>query len=116
MTVKDFYDFINGDYAGTLSRLMKEERILKYVKKFAESDEFTQLKDNLAKQDYETAFRNAHNMKGVCANLGFSELQEVSSTLCEDLRPGFPSGDVEKELRDVADAYDRVIAAIALID
>lgn len=115
MTVKDFYEFINGDYAGTLGRLMKEDRILKYVKKFAESDEFAQLKENLAKKDYETAFRNAHNMKGVCANLGFSELQEASSILCEDLRPGFPSGDVEAELCAVSNAYDKVISGIALI-
>ena len=40
----------------------------------------------MVKQDAETAFRAAHTLKGLCMNLGFDSLYEVSSALTENLR------------------------------
>lgn len=38
--------------------------------------------------DVETAFRAAHTLKGICANLGFKSLFEVSYDITEALRAG----------------------------
>lgn len=43
-------------------------------------------KDAYSPQDAETAFRAAHTLKGLCMNLGFDSLYEVSSALTENLR------------------------------
>ena len=40
----------------------------------------------IAKNDGEEAFRAAHTLKGVCLNLGFDELYEVSAEITEKLR------------------------------
>ena len=42
--------------------------------------------DGVAAQDGEKAFRAAHTLKGVCLNLGFTELYKVSAELTEVLR------------------------------
>ena len=37
--------------------------------------------DGIEAKDAETAFRGAHTLKGVCLNLGFQKLYEVSAEL-----------------------------------
>ena len=44
------------------------------------------IKDGIETQDAELAFRGAHTLKGVCMNLGFQTLYEVSRELTEILR------------------------------
>ena len=41
---------------------------------------------SLAAQDWETAFRASHTLKGVAQNLGMEHLYQVSSALCEAVR------------------------------
>lgn len=113
MTVKECYDFMGGDYAGVSSRLMKDERILKYLLKFKDSTDYQTMLDALAKEDYETAFRMAHTLKGVSLNLGFGGLQRTSSELCEALRNGKPEGDITGLVKAVEEEYVKVIAAVA---
>ena len=76
MTIKECYEKVGSDYDGVLKRLGSEA----LVKRFAE------LTDGLAAQDGEKAFRAAHTLKGVCLNLGFTELYKVSAELTEVLR------------------------------
>lgn len=113
MTVKECYELMDGDYAGVSSRLMKEERILKYLLKFKDSTDYQTMRDSLAKEDYETAFRMAHTLKGISLNLGFDGLQRTSSELCEALRNGKPETDITGLVKAVEEAYERVIAAVA---
>jgi HPt (histidine-containing phosphotransfer) domain-containing protein len=40
----------------------------------------------MAKKDFDTAFRAAHTLKGVCSTLGFQNLFTISSQLTEALR------------------------------
>lgn len=112
MTVQEFYKKIDGDFDGTLSRLMKEDRIRKYVLKFSESGEFDALVHALEEKDYETAFRSSHTLKGVCLNLGFSKLAASGSALCEELRNGPPKIDVGPMLEQVRADYNETMSAI----
>lgn len=115
MTVRECYESFGGDYDEVLSRLRKEERIVKYAGRFAAGDEYGKILDALASGDPDALFRSVHNMKGVAANLGFTPLFLSSDVLCEALRPGSaPVAPEERErmLREVRDAYARVLSAL----
>ena len=111
MTVVEFYQAIRGDYDGVMSRLMKQERILKYVGKFFGGTGLAELDKALAEQRWPDAFREAHSMKGMALNLGFSVLAASSSELCEALRSGEPVGDIPTMRDAVARDYAATEAA-----
>ena len=116
MTVKECYDAFGGDYSDVLGRLAKDERILKYLKMFVAGNDYQLIAASLEAENYEEAFRNVHNLKGVSLNLGLTPLKETSSVLCEALRHGKPTVDVAPMLAAVKTAYDSVVSAIAKID
>ena len=116
MTVQEFYQVINGDYEAALSRLMKDERIVKYLKRFKDSQELTDLISGLEEERYEDAFRAVHNLKGVSLNLSLDPLAHVSSVLCEELRNGKPQIDISGMLEDVKKVHEEVLKAIDLLD
>ena len=71
---------------GVLKRLGSEALVKRFAVKFLNDPSFQELTDGLAAQDGEKAFRAAHTLKGVCLNLGFTELYKVSAELTEVLR------------------------------
>jgi histidine phosphotransfer protein HptB len=55
----------------TLDRFMNNENLYeKFLIKFLEDENFTELKENLKEKKYEKAYTNAHTLKGVCAKFG----------------------------------------------
>ena len=64
-------------------------------------------------KNYEDAFRSAHTLKGVCQNLSFDRLYEVSNELTELLRdrtgeqPGIP-----ESMEKVTEVYEMTIEEI----
>ena len=97
MTVKECYEQMGSDYEGVLGRLGSEAIVKRFALKFLQDPSFAQLKESLAKNDGEEAFRAAHTLKGVCLNLGFDELFEVSAELTEKLR--------ERKLRSLCSGF-----------
>ena len=95
MTVKECYEQMGSDYEGVLERLGSEAIVKRFALKFLQDPSFAQLKESLAKNDGEEAFRAAHTLKGVCLNLGFDELFEVSAELTEKLRERKTAGSEE---------------------
>lgn len=113
MGVKECYESIGADYNGVLGRLMKDERIEKYLRKFAEGNYYDEIEQALNGEDWETAFRNVHSLKGMSLNLGFDNLHKYSDVLCEELRPCVkPQKDITSMVSDVKEEYDKVIGAI----
>ena len=112
MTVKEFYEKSQGDYQGVISRLMTEERILKYLRKFPASGDYENLQKALEESDWELAFRSSHNLKGMCLNLGLSGLFEPSSIICENLRGGSPKEDCGPLMAAVTEKWNETIALI----
>ena len=86
MTVKECYEQMGSDYESVLGRMGSEAMIKRFALKFLQDPSFNNLKENLEKNDGEEAFRAAHTLKGVCLNLGFDELYEVSAEITEKLR------------------------------
>lgn len=115
MTVKEYYAQIGGDYADVMSRLMKEERVLKYLRMFSTGTDYAEMDIALAEERWEDAFRNAHNLKGISLNLALTPLAKASSVLCEAIRHGKPTEDISGMVAEVEDAYRRVNEAIAMI-
>jgi HPt (histidine-containing phosphotransfer) domain-containing protein len=103
---------MNGDYEGVKGRLLTDERIQKYLIKFANATDYQQMVDAIEKDDYDLAFRMSHNLKGVSLNLGITQLQKTSEVLCEEYRNGKPKNDVTELLQAVTDAYQDTLAAI----
>lgn len=100
MTLKECYVSLNGDYDEVMGRLRSERLVQKFVLKFLNDGSYRLLLDSLAAGDRDEAFRAAHTIKGVCANLGFTSLLGSSEKLTEALRDGKPAQPGEEELID----------------
>ena len=87
MTIEECYLAVGGDYAQVQKRLPSAALIRRFVAKFLNDDSFDQLSRAMRTGQREEAFRAAHTLKGVCANLGFDRLYGSASQLTEELRP-----------------------------
>lgn len=113
MTLQECYALMNGNYEDAIERLMSDDRITKYLRKFAAGDDYAALRAALEEKRYEDAFRHSHNLKGMCLNLSITALAESGSTLCEALRGGEPTVDIAPMLEAVKQDYENTIAAIS---
>ena len=82
MNSEEFYKAINGDYLNTLNRLGNEQIVSHFIKEFKNDN----LRTSYENHNIENAFLAVHTLKGICANLGFTELEKKASTLTEILR------------------------------
>lgn len=113
MTLKECYTALGGDYDEAMGRLRSERLVQKFVLKFLDDGSYQLLCDSLAAGNREEAFRAAHTVKGVCANLAFNTLQESSEALTEALRDGKPPEAGEEALvARVKEDYQRTRQAI----
>lgn len=114
VTLQECYESIGADYNTTIARMCGKESILeKFVRKFAADQSYSTLVSSFESGDIETAFRMAHTLKGVCANLGFTKLLESSSALTEELRNQETVPDSAMELYEqVKKDYDMTMNAI----
>lgn len=111
MTVKECYEQMGSDYEGVLGRMGSEAMIKRFALKFLQDPSFNNLKESLEKNDGEEAFRAAHTLKGVCLNLGFDELYEVSAEITEKLR-GKETVGSEDLFKKVDEKYQKTVEAI----
>ena len=86
MDIRECYQKMGGDFDEVMQRLGSESFIRRFAVRFLDDSSFQMIKDGIASGDAETAFRGAHTLKGVCSNLGFKALCDVSSELTEILR------------------------------
>lgn len=110
MTLKECYAAMGGDYDEAMGRLRSERLVQKFVLKFLNDQSYDLLCASMESGDYEAAFRAAHTIKGVCANLAFTVLGKSSSELSEALRNGYTPGadalaeQVKREYRQTVEA------------
>lgn len=111
MTIRECYELMGSDYEEVYERLESDAIIKRFVVKFLKEPSFSNLQEALRKQDGESAFRAAHSLKGICMNLGFQKLCEVSSALTEKLRGREIAGSDEL-YKEVEEEYIRVTGII----
>lgn len=87
MTIEECYQRMGGDYAQVLGRLSSAGLVKKFIAKFLDDGSFAELEAAMEQGNREQAFRAAHTLKGVSANLGLERLRQSASELTEMLRP-----------------------------
>lgn len=111
MTIQECYKQIGGDFEGVQKRFGGAALVEKFAIKFLSDSSFQDLEEGLKEQDAEKAFRAAHTLKGICLNLGFDALYEVSAALTEKLR-GMELAGCEADFAAVKERYEKSVAAI----
>ena len=111
MTVRECYEKIGSDFDKVLGRMGSEALVKRFAVKFLEDKSFEELTESLKEKDGEDAFRAAHTLKGICANLGLDRLYEADSELTEKLRN---STTVDWQKRDSVRARLRNLVRITL--
>lgn len=86
MTLQQLYEEIGGNYQSMKERLVKEERIEKFVLLFLKDQSYQTFLKAIEQGDEKEAFRAIHTLKGVCMNLSFDRLFQISSEVTEYLR------------------------------
>ena len=97
MTIQECYQKLGGDYAQVEKRLPGIHLIRRFIAKFLDDGSYPELCRAMEQGQTEEAFRAAHTLKGVSANLGFDRLTASSGELTELLRgrtDGIPTEDV----------------------
>lgn len=111
MNLEKLYKEIHGDYAEAKARLMSDRLVEKFVLKFLSDPSMQQLRDAIASGEHDVAFRAVHTLKGVAANLSFTELWNAASALTEQLRHSDGAVD-ETLLENLENAYRLVTDSI----
>ena len=116
MTLTAFYEAIGANYSSVLQRMGGMEKMVdKFVRKFPNDTAATELFESYEKKDFETAFRMAHTLKGVCMNLGFDKLCSSSSELTEALRDHV-ADNADQLLEIVRTDYNQIIDLLKQLD
>ena len=101
MTVRECYEKIGSDFDKVLGRMGSEALVKRFAVKFLEDKSFEELTESLKEKDGEDAFRAAHTLKGICANL----------ELTEKLRGRQTEGS-EELYQKVAEAYEATVTVL----
>jgi len=105
MEAREVYLELGEDYEEVKGRLVTDERITKYLKKFAEGGSIADIHGFLADENYEEAFRLVHTAKGMAMNMGLAKLTGVTSDLCEELRGGKPDKPIDDMITKVEEEF-----------
>ena len=114
MTIQECYQQLGGDFTNIETRLPSISLVIKFITKFLNDSSFSELCQALERGQREEAFRAAHTLKGVCANLCFDRLGASAGRLTELLRPegsGIPEG-AAPLLEEVRRDYGLTVDAI----
>ncbi len=100
------------DVDGAMERFMNNDNMFKkFQLKFPNDPNVGLLKEGLATDDCDKAFRAAHTLKGVCGNLSYVNLAKISSEVTECLR----AKDMEsakQKMPELEAEYNRIIEVI----
>ena len=114
MTIQEFYQSLGGNFAEVQQRLPSDRLIKRFITKFLDDGSYAERSQAMASGQREQAFRAAHTLKGVCANLSFTKLLRSASALTELLRQESDaiSESAAAALTDVTRDYSQTITAI----
>lgn len=114
MTIQECYVALGGSYEQVARRLPSAGMVERFLARFPGDDSFAKLCAGMECGRREEAFRAAHTLKGVCANLGLDRLMDSAGRLTELLRPeqdAIPEG-ADALLREVRQDYEITVVAI----
>ncbi len=92
-----------------------EALFFRCLKKFPADPHFKDLQAAIHAQDYDSAFKHAHTLKGVAGNLALEDLYALTITICEDLRHQVYDT-VNTQLVAIDEAYQKILLALQSLD
>lgn len=114
LAIERCYQEMDGDYDEVRKRLSNAALVEKFMVRFLSDRSFETLCNEMEAGNRASAFRAAHTLKGVCANLSFSRLFQSVDRLTEALRR--ESEEIPESARilleDVREDYRITVAAI----
>ena len=114
MTVKEFYEYIGGNYNSALATMMNDAFIMRMLSKFVSKNAYEDIISSFEADNYRGVFEASHALKGVCGNLSLTPLFDISSKICEatrTLKEG-EKANIEKEINELKEIYKKVADAI----
>ena len=105
MTLKELYEQIGGDYEQALRVLRMDKLIDKHIRKLPKGGVADALIAAGETMDPTQLFETAHAVKGVCGNLGLTNLSALASEITEEFRPGSTRKLSDDEVREKLDAF-----------
>ena len=116
MTLEELYREIGGSYDRAVSVLRVEKLVDKHIRKLATNGVVDRVIAAGETMDPTELFESAHAMKGVCGNLGLTELADAASEIAEEYRPGnqrrFSDSEVKAKIARIAEIYGRTVEGI----
>lgn len=104
MTVKEAYEQLGGNYEDMRYRV-DEKMLLRLIGMLLRDPNYADLCTALEQDDYDTAFRGAHTLKGVALNMGLTPLAAKASALTETLRDREENAAIEPAFAEFDQAY-----------
>ncbi len=107
--LEQFYASVGSNASEIIKRLGGDSSlVIRFLSKFQADGSFDQLCSALDSGETETAFRMAHTLKGLSANLGLQTLYEQASNVTELLRAGNLE-DAKAALPALEQVYNKVL-------
>jgi len=102
------------DYDEGLNRFMGSVDLYeKFLLRFPGDPSFNELKEAMENEDYKTAFKAGHTLKGTSGNLSLNDLYKATIPFVDALRDEEADYDLAKELYPkVVEEYNRVMAVL----
>ncbi|MCH1983004.1 Hpt domain-containing protein [Ruminococcus sp. OA3] len=104
MTVKEAYERLGGNY-DDMTYQFGERMLLRLIGILLKDSSYTDICTALDRQDYDTAFRGAHTLKGIALNMCLPPLAKSASVLAEALRSRQQNDDIQPSLVGLGHAY-----------
>lgn len=110
--IREKLEGVGIDVNDLMDRLMGNMTLIsRFFKRFPDDASYERMVAGIEKGDVEEAFRGAHSLKGVCANLSMKRFLTVLNPLVDKLREGQLDG-VPVMLSSVDEEYRKVVTMI----
>ena len=117
MTLQELYQSNGGNYENAIRVLRMEKLMDKHIRKFTKNGVAEKLLEAGRSRDAKELFESAHALKGVCGNLGLTEMSELASEIAEEFRPGnarkLSDEEVDGKIAKIGELYRKVCEGIS---
>ena len=114
MTLKELYANIGADYDQALRVLRIDKLLTKHIRRFPKNDAVGNLITCRDTMDAVELFESAHAVKGLCANLGLTEMSEKASIIADEFRTGNDRSMSDEEVKALIDEIEALYQKTSL--
>jgi len=116
MNVRECYIEISGDYETVKERITSDEKLLRYLKKYAATNLVDRMFDAFDSEDYKQVFELSHELKGMSANLELKGNNSTITQICDSVRGGIKTIDITELMAKAKAEHEHLIKIVNLIE